>query len=578
MYRHVLITLLLILATLAVFLQVRSFDFINYDDLDYVVDNSNVRGGLTSESIRWAFTAQQSGTWQPLTWLSFLADVRGGQISPGRFHVTNLALHLLNVLLLYALLVVMTRATWSSALVAALFAVHPLHVESVAWVAARKDVLSTFWGLLSLLAYVRFARTRSRIYLAAAALALALGLMAKPMLVTWPFVMLLLDWWPLRRLDGNREASIPAGSLSSLLIEKIPFFALAVASSWITFRVQSAVTALTDINTIGLRDRLANACVSYVHYLGKTFLPQDFSVIYQHPNMLGGTPLTGGTIMGSGLILLVITALIVVMRQRRFLATGWLWFLGTLVPVIGLVQVGTQAFADRFTYVPLIGIFVIVAWLMKSFHENLAARNRPTRWLVPIVGVAVVLAVLWPSRTLTAKWRDSITLYEYSLKTESGSPKLHYNLGLAYSNADRHAEAVEQYRRALRLKPEHKRAWNNLGHTLGLLGDFEESEKAFLEALRLRPGLVLARINYAVVLEKAGRSEEAISQRVLALAQDPDDHINCNHIGVLLAQKGRFAAAIPYFEGALQLKPDWRMAAKNLQNAGIGLERNSGQK
>ncbi|MBU8870143.1 MAG: tetratricopeptide repeat protein [Gemmatimonadales bacterium] len=578
MNRHFLIAVLLILATLFVFLQVRSFDFINYDDQDYIVNNPMVSQGLSSEGITWAFTAEKSATWQPLTWISLMSDVRDGQIVPGTFHVTNLVLHLFNVLLLYALLFVMTRAPWPSALAAALFAIHPLHVESVAWVTERKDVLSTFWGLLSLLAYVRFARTRARLFQFLAALSMALGLMAKPMLVTWPLVMLLLDWWPLQRIAKLPLLTYPPRSLTTLIVEKIPFFALTFVSSWIAFRVQSGAAAVADFDSLSLVDRLSNALVAYVRYLGKTFWPRDFSIIYPHPNMSGGTPWATWQVGGAILLLLTITALVVVFRRHRFAAMGWLWFLGTLVPVIGLVQIGTHAMADRFTYVPLIGLFIIVAWSLKMLHEAIRKRNDGPDWLVPAMAVILVLAVLLPGRSLTAKWRDSATLYEYSLESGPGSPKLHYNLGLAYSGSGRREEAAIQYRHAIRLQPQHSRAWNNLGRTLGLLGRFDESEKVFQEALRLQPELVLARINYAVMLEKAGRADDAITQRMEALKQDPSNPINCNHIGVLLGQQGKFTEAITHFKRALQLKPGWQMAAKNLQSAQKAVEQGLGKK
>ncbi len=581
MNRHLPIVLLLVVATCAVFAQVHTFKFINYDDEDYIVKNPQVAGGLGADSIHWAFTSTESAVWQPLTWLSLMSDATGEELDPGRFHVHNLVLHLLNTILLYFLLFLLTRAAWPAAAVALLFAIHPLHVESVAWVTERKDVLSVFWGLISLMAYVRFARSDSRAMYAVSILAMALGLMAKPLLVVWPGVMLLLDWWPMGRMgrmgEGGEGATsilpaMPRRPLRRLITEKIPFAVLALISSGIAYRVHLQAGALGNVETVSLGDRLANAAYSYLRYLEMTFWPQGHSILYPHPNMSGGTPLSAGQVGLAVVVLILLTALMTVWRRRRYLLMGWLLFLGALVPMIGLVPFGTHAMADRFTYVPLIGIFIMLAYGAQDLNEAWRQRRHGPGWLLPGICFALALLLILPARTLVAKWSDSISLYEYSLESGPGSPKIHYNLGLAYSKANRLDEGIEQYRIAIELQPHHDRAWNNLGFAYGIQSRFEEGEKAFLEALRQQPEKTLYLTNYAKLLAKAGRIDEAVAKRKQALGLQPDA-TNANNTGVLLAQQGRLEEAISYFELAMELEPGWQDPVKNLAMARQALKK-----
>jgi tetratricopeptide (TPR) repeat protein len=553
MNRHVILGLLLVAVTVAVFLPVRGFEFINYDDTDYITNNEMVARGLSGEGVRWALTAGRSATWQPLVWISLMADVRDGEPDPAVFHTTNLVLHVLNVLLLYLLLVMLTGRALPAAFVAVLFAVHPLHVESVAWVTERKDVLSTFWGLLSLLAWVRWVRRGGTAWYLATAVALVLGLMAKPMLVTWPFVMLLLDWWPLERW-GVRQPG-------ALVREKLPLFALVVVVSIVAFNVQSGDEAVASWETLALGQRLTNAVDAYGAYLVKTVWPKGLSILYPHPYMPGGTPLTALAVSGALLVLAAITAVVWWQRRRRYLLLGWFWFLGTLVPVIGLVQIGVHAYADRFTYVPLIGIFVALVWLAVDL-----AGQRRVRALTAAGVVAVgILAVVAHARV--GDWHDSITLYEASLANAPGSPRIHYNLGLAYSRTDRHRDAIGQYQAALGKDPSHAKAWNNLGRSLDLMGVDDKSEMAFQEALRRKTPYPTARINYAILLDRTGRRDAAIEQRLLALRDDPDNAANHNVVGSLLAMSGRLDEALEHFRHAARLEPGNGQYRANLQRA-----------
>jgi cytochrome c-type biogenesis protein CcmH/NrfG len=559
MNRHVVIVLLLLAATLAVFAQVRGFPFINYDDIDYITQNETVMGGLSGEGMRWAMTASVSATWQPLTWLSFMADIRDGKADPAVFHTTNLVLHVLNVLLLYFLFVALTGEAWPSALVAALFAVHPLHVESVAWVAERKDVLSTFWGFSALILWTLHVRSGRRRELVASLACFALGLMAKPMLVTWPFIMLLLDAWPLDRW-GRKP-------LSFLVREKAPFFVLAIVSSVITYAVQAGEGAVARTDVVGLGARVANAIDSYAAYLGQTFWPHGFSILYPHPNLIGGEPLAAGRIALAFGVLAALSAVVWFLRARRYTVVGWLLFLGALFPVIGLVQIGVHARADRFTYVPLVGIFAIVAWALRDVSRRLAARGA-LRFAAPALGVLMVAGCALAAHAQTALWRDQIDLYEASLKAAPpGSPRIRYNLAVAKSQAGRHEEAVALYREVLAVDPDHTKAWNNLGRTLDVMQKAQESEAAFQEALRRQPAFALARINYATMLDRTGRRAEAIDQRLRALADEPDNAANHNVVGSLLAMSGRVSEAVVHFQRATQLEPGNREYAGNLDRA-----------
>ncbi len=553
MNRHFVLVLFLVVLTITVFAQVRGFEFINYDDTDYITRNEMVARGMTGEGVRWALTAGRSATWQPLVWISLMADVRDGEPDPAVFHTTNLVLHVLNILLLYLLLVLLTGEALPAAFVAALFAIHPLHVESVAWVTERKDVLSTFWGLLSLLAWVRWVRQGGVVWYLAAAVALALGLMAKPMLVTWPFVLLLLDWWPLERWGKQ--------PLGKLIREKLPFLALVVVASVIAFNVQSGDEAVAGWETLSLGQRLATALAGYGAYLIKTVWPTGLSILYPHPYMPGGTPLSAAAVGSSLLAIAAITALVWWQRGRRYLLLGWLWFLGTLVPVIGIVQIGVHAHADRFTYVPLIGLFIAVVWLAWEL-----AGSRGT-WVLTVTGLVVIGALSVVAHARVSVWQDSITLYEASLEGAPGSPRIHYNLALAYSHAGRHRDAVIQYHEAITKDPTHAKAWNNLGRTLDILGLDEQSEIAFQEALSRKIPFPLARINYANLLDKTGRRDAAIEQRLLALRDDPNNATNHNAVGSLLTMSGRLAEGVEHFRIAARLEPRNGQFRANLQRA-----------
>jgi hypothetical protein len=397
-YWSLCIYLTLALATLAVFWQVLGHDFVNYDDPDYVYRNPNVQSGITLSSIKWAFTTGHAANWHPLTWLSHMLDWQLFGDNPGWHHLTNLFLHIANTLLLFAVLKRMTNALWRSAFVAAAFALHPLHVESVAWVAERKDVLSTLFWMLTIAAYLRYLERPGTGRYLLTLLIFALGLMAKPMLVTLPFVLLLLDYWPLGRFQfGQIVKSVGQQSRKSLnafshwklsrhlLLEKVPLFALSAISSIVTFLVQRTAGAVTSVETLPLKLRIANTFVSYLTYIQKMVWPSRLAMFYPYPDK---TDLIWQTVVFALLLLIISLGVIWLMRRRRYLLTGWLWYLGTLVPVIGLVQVGDQALADRYTYVPLTGLFIIIAWGV----PDLIAKWRFRKHALAASAIAVLLA------------------------------------------------------------------------------------------------------------------------------------------------------------------------------------------
>ena len=454
-----------------VFLQTRSFGFVNFDDPVYLAANDVVRAGLTWRGARWALTTFSTGNWHPVTWLSLMLDVDLFGVNPGASHLVNVVRHAANTFLLYAFLRTATSAAWRSALAAALFAVHPLHVESVAWLSERKDLLSSGLGLLCLAAYLRYVRTGRAAWYLASLTALLLGLAAKPMLVTLPVLMLLLDGWPLRR----------GQPWPRLVLEKAPFLLGAAASSVVTLFAQRAGGAVTGISGLPLASRLANAVVSYAGYLTKTVWPASLSAVYPHPAFTGAglSPIAIG---GSIALLLAISCACVLHRHRLpCLTVGWAWFLVALLPVIGLVQVGVQSMADRYTYLPLVGLFLAIAWALPE------RRGRRTRAALTALSAIVVVALAVVAHAQTGYWRDSVTLFEHALAVTRDNPTALRNLGVAHVEQRQYGQGIRELRESLRIFPGDAWAWMDLGIALTSAGDDPPAEEAFREALRLRP-------------------------------------------------------------------------------------------
>lgn len=536
--------LALTVSVFTVYWQVGGHEFLNYDDLAYVVDNPHVNGGLTWENVRWAFTHSHSSNWHPLTWISHMIDyeIFGGE--PRGHHMVNVAIHALNAILLFLALRVMTAFSWRCLVVAALFALHPLRVESVAWVAERKDLLCGLFWILTLLAYAWYVR-RSTIgrYLTVLAL-FCLGLLSKPMIVTLPCVLLLLDMWPLKRAR-------------LFLLEKVPMLALSAAAAVVTMLSQGSAGALYDIP---FASRLANAPLACIAYLWKTVWPARLSVFYPHPVDLHGPGDTAWLWLAAAAaaVLLAVTFLVYRQRgQRPFLLVGWLWFLGSLVPVLGLVQVGRQAFADRYTYLPLIGIYVAVVWV-------LAARKQAWRTALGVTAMVVLLIFASLSRAQAARWRTSITLFEHSLEVTESNVLAHFNLGTEYLKRGDSIRALPHLEAAVRIVPDFADGHANLGATLLQLGRSADAARHLNLALSYQPDNVDARFNLGNLRLAERRLDEAAGHYSDVLRIEPGHVESHTNLGVVYAMQGELRLAEEHFRAALRLDPGHTGARMNL--------------
>jgi tetratricopeptide (TPR) repeat protein len=563
------VSITLIAACLCVFGGVARNGFVNFDDGWYVTLNPHVRSGLTFESTAWAFKTMSVTNWHPLTWLSHMLDYQLFGLNPTGHHLNNLFLHIANALLLFLLLRNTTGRLWESAAVAALFALHPLRVESVAWISERKDVLSGFFGMLTMLAYVHYVRRQSLARYALTLLLFALGLMAKPMLVTLPFVLLLLDFWPLHRFkipeirDRATESTFffPEGSshgMGALVIEKIPFFSLSAVSSVVTYIAQSTGGAVSSFEAIPLKTRIANALVSCWQYLEKTFWPQNLAVFYPHP----GSNLPLGEVVLAGLFLLAVSVLVLFQaRHRPFLLTGWLWFLGMLVPVLGILQVGGQSMADRYTYLPSIGIFIMIAWIPQSLPWRVFHRE-----FLLASGFTVILLSLSSITWLqTGYWKDTETLFQRTAAVTENNYLAHCLMGDALASQNQLTMAVSEYEKALAIFPRYAEAHHQLGMVLAKQGCPKEAVAHYEEALRAKPKYALAHTSIAGAMAEQGNLDEAISHYLEALCLDPDSAgAVYNGLGVVMAKMQRLDESIYYLFKAVELCPDCPEGHANL--------------
>ena len=560
-----MVSLILIVATIGVFWQVRNHDFLYYDDNLYVTENYHVLAGLTPEGIVWAFTTSHASNWHPISWLSHMMDCQIYGLNASEHHLTNLLFHIINTLLLFGVFERMTRARWRSALIAALFAVHPLHVESVAWVAERKDVLSTLFWFSTMWAYMRYVECPGFTRHLLVFVLFALGLMAKPMLVTLPFVLLLMDYWPLERFKFAHGEQRPgqfmheASSAPRLVLEKAPLFALAAGSCVATFLAQQSWGAISSLDKLPLSVRMANALVAYVTYMGKMIWPVDLAVIYPHAGML---PMW--QVAGAGLLLLTISLLVVrTARQFPYLVVGWLWYLGTLVPVIGLVQVGKQSIADRYTYVPLIGLFIMIAWGIAHLLRRWSHRKVILGTSASILLLALAICARWQ----VLHWRNGIVLFTHSVDVTTNNYVAHDTLGVALARQGRLNEAIAHCSEALRIRPNYAEAHNNLGAALALQGRLEEAIAQFSKAVQIDPTLAQAHKGMGLALTQQGRLEEAIPHYSKALESKPDDPAAHNDLGIVLVRIGRLEEAIVYFSKALRMTPNNEQVRDNLRRA-----------
>jgi tetratricopeptide (TPR) repeat protein len=567
------IYLALILSTLLVFWQVHTFDFVNYDDNLYVYQNPHVLNGLTADGAIWAFATPHVGNWLPLTWISFMFDCQLFGPNPGWMHLVNLLLHVVNTLLLFAVLKKMTGSLWPSAFVAAAFALHPMHVESVAWITERKDVLSTLFLMLTLAAYVSYVKKQSIVWYLLTILLFILGLLAKPMLVTVPFILLLLDYWPLKRfsiadcqlpIEKNPKSKIQnlkfAQSFWRLIIEKIPFFVLSAVSSAITFFVQQSIGAIADINAFPLKSRLANVFLSYATYIGKMFWPQNLAVFYP----FDARTIQSWQIVLCALLMIVISVLTIRFgRKQKYLIVGWLWFVVTLIPVVGLIQSGSQAWADRYTYISYIGLFIMIAWGVPELLSKWPQRKNTLG--LSMVIVLTTLGIC--AHRQVSYWNNSTTLFLHALKVTSGNYVAHDCLGDDLREHGKTALAIEQFTKSLQIKPSYADAVNGIGMALYDEGDLKQAIEYFQKALKLKPDSPSAHNNLGFALRKQGKLDEAVAHFTQAVRIDPDFVLARNNLADTLILQNRLDEAIDQLHAILRLEPDSAFAHQTLGSA-----------
>jgi Flp pilus assembly protein TadD len=555
------ICVLITLSVWAVFGQTLRHEFVNFDDSVYVTEKRHVLSGLNWEGLRWAFTNLKAGFWHPLTWLSLMLDAQFYGLWAGGYHLSNVLWHTGNSLLLFLLLRRLTGALWRSAMVAALFAVHPLHVESVAWVSARKDLLSTTFGRLTLLCYARYVETKVRNPATALpnyALALvffACGLMSKTMVVTFPVVMLLLDYWPLRRLEISFR-HFPFGPVRRLVVEKLPFIGLAVVGGVLTVYAEKNVGALPDTAACPMRIRLPNAALSSVRYLERTVWPTDLAVVYPYPQSFSTA------LVSASVLLLILISLVVIGLTRRFpyMAVGWFWYVITLSPVSGLIQVGGHASADRYTYVPLIGIFLMAVWGL----SELGSIWRRGVVVLRIAGTTVLVLLMIVAARQTWHWRNSEILWTHTLTCTSQNSVAHNNLGLFLYKAGRLDEALAHFTAQVMIVPKDPEAQFNLGEVLSDLSRLDEAIVHLRAVLELEPSdrqtfgqQTLIDLGNALIRRgNAGDLDEAIVHFRKALERQPGDSVVHHNLGTALFLKGQIAEAISHYQSALKINPD----------------------
>ena len=564
-----LLALALGLVTLALYVRCVTHDFLWYDDQQYVTENARVQAGLTGPGLVWAFGFHASN-WHPLTWISHMLDCQWYGLKPAGHHLTNVLLHVANTLLLFLVLHRLTKAPWRGALVAALFAWHPLHVESVAWIAERKDVLSCFFWMLTLWAYTHYvaaldrsnvgcgsdrpARKRPAALWYGATLSLfALGLMSKPMVVTLPFVLLLLDFWPLRRVRTHQATVEPPSRASWLpLLEKVPFFALSAVACVLTVAAQQQGFSIVSTSGLPFSNRLLHALVAYAHYLSVTFLPRGLGVYYPYER-----PIPVIAVGVSAALLVLVTWLVIRFgAHRRYLVTGWFWYVGTLIPVIGLVQVGDQAWADRYTYLPLIGIFLALVW--GGFD---LAGNRPA---ARFVAAGALAALLVSTSIQLSYWKDTRSLFEHTARVTRNNYMAVTVLGSLLAKEGKIEEAVDHYQTALRYKPGLPEARFFLGNALEQQGKLDEAVQEYEGALRSGPLRELTRIRLGVVSARQGNYTAAAQHYTEALRLNPESDLAHHNLARLLQTQGRVPEAIDHYLAALRLNPKLAQAHNNL--------------
>ena len=561
------ICLFLIVATLLVYCQLSSHDFIDFDDGAYVIENPHVSSGFTKEGLIWAFHV---GNWHPLTWLSHMLDCELFGLNAGRHHLINLLFHIANTLLLFFVFGRMTGNLWRSGIIAVLFALHPLNVESVAWVSERKNTLSTFFWMLTMWSYVSYAeRPRVNQYFLVL-MFFALALMAKPMVVTLPFVLLLMDVWPLGRLCLNSAEKgshlvVKQEAPFRLVWEKIPLFALSAGLCVMTLLSSHLGKAIVSIEDLPLKIRIANALVSYITYMKKMIWPNDLAVFYP----FSATMPTWKTV-GAGVLLMGLSIMVFVARKKRpYLAVGWLWYLGTLIPVIGLVQAGVQSMADRYTYIPMIGLFIMVTWGVPDF----AARWRYRRLVLSISACLLILGLMVCTLFQVGYWKDSISLFKHTVKVTSNNYVFHNNLGVALANKGKYEEAIRHFKEVLKIKPGWVKPHYNLGLAKTGLKRFKGAIEHFYDVVRLKPDHADAHHYLGIMLFSQGRIKAAVTHYQEVLKIKPDSAAVHYNLGIVLMRMGHVKEAATHFDNVLRINPDDIGARRNLERALVMLRK-----
>ena len=544
--------------TFAAYSSVRGHDFLQFDDAAYVTQNGAVRAGLTWAGVRWAFTTPWAGNWHPLTWLSHMADVQLFGMDPGWHHLSSLFVHMLTAILLLRMLWRATGLLWPSAFVAALFALHPLHVESVAWIAERKDVLSALFSVLTCSAYVTYVRRPSAMRYGLVVLPLVLALLSKPMAVTLPLMLLLMDVWPLARWNRTSEAA-DSRSTWALIREKIPFLALAAASAVVTFVVQRKAGAVQSTDAFPIAMRLANVPVAYAKYLLLTIFPWHLAPLYPYPTSI----VWWMVVLSIGLLVAISVGVYRARQTQPYLAMGWCWFLGTLVPVIGVVQVGSQPYADRYTYVPAIGLFIMAVW---GARQLMLARPDWSR-AIALAGAIVVAGFAVVTWRQAAVWKDSVTLWEHAVAVTRDNYRGQTNLGFALADVGQRTRAAAAYTEAIRINPQYPNAHNYYGALLAEMGEHDRAAAEFQTALTLRPRFAEAHNSLGLTRMAQNRVDDAIAEFDAALKIDPGFAPARNNLAIAYVNQQRYDLALPAFEEAVRQQPGSAEAQFNLASA-----------
>jgi protein O-mannosyl-transferase len=559
-FYNIFICLFLLSAISLIYWKIHTYDFIVFDDDAYVYDNPHIKNGITFDNIKWAFTSFHSWNWHPLTWISHMIDCQFFGLNPGWHHIINVSFHIINSLLLFFVFKKMTGGLWQSAFVAALFALHPLHVQSVAWISERKDVLSGLFFMITLWAYNIYVKHPSKYRYFLVALFFALGLLSKPMLVTMPFVLLLLDYWPLERIRLKKLSGInnsqPLKILTRLILEKIPLFFFSAISSVITFFAQES--GVSSFERIPISSRIANSLVSYLTYIEKMIYPTKLAVLYPYVLI---QPLWK-VFTACCIIILISIMSIITIKKMPYFIVGWLWFLGTLVPVNGLVAVGDQSMADRYTYLPLIGLFLIIAWAAADLWKKWELRRI---WLILSISI-IILVLMAVSSNQIEYWKNSITLFEHTLSITSGNDRIHNNLAIALLKEGRIDKAINHFLQATRICPYEWDYYNNLGVALDKVGRSDEAMSNFFQATRINPKDIKSYNNLGAIFEKQGKEEEAINCYAQIIRINPNDYEAHMKLGDILYGQGLLNEAINHYLQATKINPAPEMAYNNLGN------------